>query len=185
MVTFNASETSESGKGFGPGLCHFVIEDGVESADGTKATISLLCVASTNPANVNKKLDEVLFFVSTKGDRNEGAFSRLCLFAVAAGLMTRAEWHRMRDAKQDISIEVGRLRGRQCVCELQMEDYKGSNEKFQGRQFANIGFRIYGLNDKEAAACPKNPQYANMGPPAQALVGAADTTAPDWGSAGF
>ncbi len=158
MVRASTSETNPDGGGSGIKHdcdCHLMCEkvelshgnqDGVESLS---VKCEFVVLASTVKEEVGKKINE-FFPVAGKA---AGKFLNL---AVAAALITKDQWRQAREQAADIEIDENQLRGRQICAEVRLEKYVGKKVEYQGKSFANIGFRTYHPLDPKCTAWPKD-----------------------------
>lgn len=165
MVKVETKEATEGGSGIRTDCdCHLMVEkvelthgnqDGVES---TSVKCEFVVLAATVKEEVGKKINE-FFPIAGKA---AGKFLNL---AVACGLITKDQWKQSRESSVYMEIDENLLRGKQFCAEIRMEPYVGKKVEYQGKKFANIGFRTYHVSDEKCKAWPKDPDAIQFATP--------------------
>jgi len=167
MIEFDTSDTSLTGGMIPPGLYHAVVEDIAPDEEG-RVIATLLMVAGANPDGIDKKQKEFFRFDS------KGAKNRFLTFALAVGIITKEQWESAKTAGTPINIDESKAIMRSCIVDIKMQPYKGNNDDKKGKEFPQVDYRFYSLDDEKFKHVQRNPDYL----PRSGGAGGANPAAP-------
>jgi hypothetical protein len=115
----NSEKAQARGKWSKPGWGHYFLESTEEQADHVKLTF--VCLASTDPSNVETKHTEWLFFLPSSAEKATSTYEKVLLWALELGLVTKQQI----DSNQAQEIQWVKAGGKQVVLHLEDQTYEG------------------------------------------------------------